>query len=338
MTLTLQAADHVAVRIPESSVANDLISLEEEISLNSNPPDRSALSVTCRYDLMLGSIWNKARNQYPKIILETDLDLINKIARSFLTNNQRRSLMTLLRELEALLPEPGAQPPDSARVLTVLKSGLSAQDETDRVLSTALLDSGVLDARIQEGIDARAQAYIAQNANKLSAEIDQKIAEQQGQLSRLTKEQEGLQDELDRQRRHVKREIEEAWSGHQAKCQQEEKRIEDTRKDVARLQQEVAGRLENVLTRFAVGKDELINDFLALSPLLSAGREPGLIAQSQGQAPTLQLAETVPPFEIPPFVQNTQRQSDQSSLNELEFFERFSNHTQNCRTELGKRT
>jgi hypothetical protein len=59
VALTLQAADRVVIKIPESAVRKNCYSSEEDISLNSSQPDRSSFTVTCRYEMMLGSIWNQ---------------------------------------------------------------------------------------------------------------------------------------------------------------------------------------------------------------------------------------------------------------------------------------
>jgi hypothetical protein len=332
VTFTVQAADKTVLQIPDSELLklkDGYCDLRSAISLTSIQPSKSSYTIDCGYEILLGSGWNDILSRhFPRMVLESDLEIVNRLAKTFLTNKQRQTLMGLLRDLDTSLPDPGALPAGAKSVLQMLRNRLNAQNELDRVVAEALLDSGVLDARLAQGIEERAQSYIAQNTTKLGAEIELNIATRQDELTRLKREQEDLQGQLESQRLAAKRGIEDDWNSHRNRCQAEEARIDEARRDLTRLQDEVTGRLEGVLKRFAEGRDQLINEFLALSPLLNAGRESGF---SQGQRDGKIGVEPagLPELVFPAFVIEGGKRGE-TTIREIEFFERFLNHVKNC--------
>jgi hypothetical protein len=47
---------------------SEVYRFEEEISLNSTPPERSQARITCTYVVMLGTVWNRLRAQSRRIV------------------------------------------------------------------------------------------------------------------------------------------------------------------------------------------------------------------------------------------------------------------------------
>jgi hypothetical protein len=335
VALRPKAADGTIQRFPADVLskvpAQRRLQLAAEVSLTSYPPHRNRpyQNHTCRYDLVLGVDFRAVTpTTVDRLVLETDQDIIRRAAKQILTRKKRQELMDLLKELESSLP---AAPADAVQVVQALRQQTAGLDQASLELADAVVAAGVMAPQLEKALQAATARHINDNAAKLQAEIDEKIAGAQGVLKGLERRRDELQEKLEQLRRQQETRLEERRREFERdlarRREEEQQKLEAQRQELDRQRKVLSANLAEVSRQLVEDRDKLVNQFLAISPLL---QQMNLFAGSNGSKPaappaddhtaTAQAAPAGERFQPPAFID---RGSPGATISETKFFERF---------------
>ena len=310
-----------------------------EISLNAKAREQSDKVATCRYEVIPAEVYERLVRGAEQVHVESDAELLSRAAKDLLGWNrkQRSELKSLL---DALANELSGREPttDVAAVKEVLgrtRSVLTLGAEAGAEIAAALIDSGVIDAQVEEGIAGRHRQYVDDHAAAVAADIEKKVAEKRGALDELRRHNDELAAEIESRTREAKdrldREIDAERARHRAKLEAERAAFDQEKKRLDRQRQAGMKRLKSVTDRFAAARDEVMDDVLTLAPLLhGAGLLPGAASAAPAATGDAAAVSAVsappadgPAFDLRPYLS---RPLPRASLAETEFFERFERH------------
>lgn len=195
-------------------------------------------------------------------------------------------------------------------------------------LSEALLSSGLIQDRIDKGIQARAEQHIEERAASLQAEVAAKIGRVREELHQLESQRTALEQSLVAGRQRVDREIEEHRASRLADLDRRREELIAQERKLEEQRQVIRQHLEAVTTRFTDARDEVLNQFLELVPLLTQAGIVGMSGGSaaEGNAAPKSRADLRPrvPFELPAHVDGEAGED----VSEEAFFSRFLAHVE----------
>jgi hypothetical protein len=334
--------DHSVLKIPESAVAPIAVTrqhhLRAEVSLTDIAPDRIAGTHECRYHLISAREFQQASAGVPRVILEDDAAVIKRAAKKVFTRTKRQQLTSLLDELLGTLDtgaETGAA--ESARVIEALRGRLEVIQGASDEIAQALLESGALGARLDEALVRAEQAHVEQNAARLQTQIDERVQHVRFALDAIEKERDARKQELESQyqkkRATLEAELEKTRQDFDRGCRQKEEHLQEQLNDLTRQRELISNSLAEVGKLMTERRQEMINQFLAIAPLLQQLHlfPAGVAADANHAAlpaPALN-GETAAPapagkaFDIPAFVSGG---APAGSVSETQFFDRFCKH------------
>jgi hypothetical protein len=187
-----------------------------------------------------------------------------------------------------------------------------------------LAASGALDVEIEALKERRFQEYVEARAAEAQSRISERIREAQKQHDALSAEIDRLTQERDAKRAALEKEIRELRARANSEIEEERQRLDAQRQALLREQETLAGGVSQAAVRFGEGRTELLSDFLTLVPALQAAGvlQPLAVAQA---APITKKSTGTGPLPAP-FATSHNRAGER--LDEREFFERFTRHTQ----------
>lgn len=331
--------DSTVLNLPEEMLSNvpawSNHEIEVEVSADTRGLHEAVLLKTCRYHLVEASAFRDAvPTDAPSIVLQTDEKLILQLTKRFLTRSKRREFRELLEEFQATISSKG-EGLDQEETETLTRLAMAVDEELAVIdkLASAILETGLLDSRIEAALKERAQQYISENVARLQTDINARIAEEQNEIERLEKAHAALDDELEATRREKRRtldaELKSVRAEMEAEFEQREDLIQKQREELNRQAQVLSDNLSKVALQIGENRDELVNQFLAISPLLEKlGLLPSGNCQAASPAPAA-LREEVPQpsFELPAFITEPSA-SKANDIDEQSFFERFCQHAE----------
>jgi hypothetical protein len=335
----LQVPDQTLGKVPSGRSHH----VEVEVSLN-NFPTYHHFSQThlCRYFLIPQEVF---RAVIPagatRLVLENEQAIINRAAKKVFSRKKRQDLLHLLAELDGGL---GDGPVDAAEVIRAMRVRLGDEEKEAEALARALLESAAMDERLKRAQEQAAQEHVEKHAALLQTRAEERVAALRKELVALEKRKETVADEVEALRRDqlagVEAELEAKRREFDVSLQKEREKLEGQARELDRQRELLSKNLAEVSDRLAKNRDDLVNQFLAISPLLSQLNlvaapsslvpRPSSLAEDEGQGTGdkgqgTRDKQPARAFVLPAFVQGGPPGRD---VREVGFFERFCKHVE----------
>lgn len=340
VTLVPVQSDSSVLQIPDEMLS-DIPAwknhrIDVEVSLRDQPVHESSRLHTCRYHLVEADAFREyVPPDAPRIVLQTDDAIIQRLAKRFLTRGKKQEFKRLLTEFQDTIStsgEPVAE--QDASLLSQLQGAVDQELAVLDKLGEAILETGLLEERIGKSIERASERYISENAARLQTEINRQIAELRAEHERLEAAREALDSEIETVRRErvqaVDEEIRQKRMAGERQLEEREEQLQRQVQELDRQRQLLSENLAKVAEELGTNRDGLVNQFLAISPLLQQfGLLPNGVS-TKGRAETLdtEIGErNQAVFALPEFVTKS-RPADPPAIEEEAFFERFRQHTE----------
>lgn len=337
----LRVSKDLLAKIPKT---NQLVA-DITVSVEDRPLHLSSRFNRCHYHLVETDAFNEAvPDDVQRISIRTDEQVIQQLAKRLLTRSKRQQLMAMLEELDDLAGHSSELTVKEDRaVVSTLKTILTSDTKAIGELANSIVKTGLIDDRIRKAIDERVELHIAENAAKLQSEVNKKIAETRTELEKLNRERNQIQSDLQNVRARKKKELDQELAKRRDEVEKELRKQDETaKKQLAELKRQekfLGDNLKKVAATLAENRDEVVNQFLTIAPLLSRfGLLPGTRhpASESGAVSTQEAVITQSvehtraarqsSFVIPTFTVK----AGGALFPEEEFFERFKTHVKNC--------
>jgi hypothetical protein len=327
----LQVPDQVLGKVPSGRSHH----IDVDVSLNNYPPYHHFRQAhLCRYFLIPREDFQAVvPAASPRLVLENEQAVINRAAKKVFSRKKRQDLIHLLAELDGGL---GNGPVDAADVIRSLGVRLGDEEKEAEALARALLESGAMDDRLSRAQEQAAQEHVEKHAALLQTRAEERVVGLRKELVALEKRKETVADEVETLRRDrlaaVEGDLEAKRREFDVACQKEREKLDGQARELDRQREVLSKNLAQVSNELATNRDGLVNQFLAISPLLSqlnlvaAGpRESAPSAVAPSSAPAPAEARPARVFVLPAFVQGGAPGRD---VREVGFFERFCKHVE----------
>jgi hypothetical protein len=225
----------------------------------SKPNDQ--IGHTVRYHAITGALYEDLREGAQEVDLVSLQDSVRSVSRDFLSRKERREF---LDQLGRFSDEAQASPTVIARVRSFLEGQSKELDALDQIFDSLLSDDRfrpkidqASTLEIEKRVDAQAaqiDARAKERIKELSTQLENLRADHAAETEKFNAEQSrrhnALQEELDAREKAAKQELEAKW-------------------DELSLQEGLISQsLEAVAKRLSSDRMGLLNDFLAIEPLL----------------------------------------------------------------------
>lgn len=305
------------------------------LSDSDQPLNRSSDTFFASYQILTWERFEalQQHDALDRIRLYNDEQIVRQAAKQILSRKRLRDFMQDWNDVSQtyLASQEALEPNEIVNVFKLLDSRLKGQGEAIQELVQSILDSGILEDRIAVAITDRVKEHIDTHTAKLSSEVEEKINELRVKEQDLTQQIGRLANDLERKRRQEESQLETDLNLKRKKFEQwktaEEALINQEYADIDRQRQILNEGLKEVSTRFTENRQELLKDFLSMTPFLTqigafttADRASNVQEKSQLQP--------LPAIEPPSFLQMI---SGISGIEEEEaFFDRFKEHVANA--------
>lgn len=315
--------------------------VELEVSLTNQAPVRTHHTHLCRYRLILAEDFKAVIPPgATRLHLRSEEDVLREAAKRLLSRSKRQQLQQLLelfRDMMTSEAARGGTAAEAVEIIEAMRGRLDAADRHAEELSRTLLDSGSLTEQIERAQKAAEAEHVEKHAARLRTEIDEKVHATRAALTELENKKQGLADELESLRRKNLAQLEREQAQKQKEFEQslrdQEERLDGQKRELERQRDLLSKNLKQVAAQLAENRDGLVNQFLAISPLL---RQLDLMPSGGGggeRAPALAngvitvapVAGPKPRFEPPAFVAG---RIAAKPVSEVEFFDRFVRHVE----------
>lgn len=327
------APDRTVLEIPDTALTdlgdNASRILEVEVSGDAQVLDRTHNRIVCRYEIILNDDYKRLSTEAVRLSLASHSDVLRGTAKRILGRKKRQELTQLLDEMNQVLTTSGPEIlRDEAESLKAVQERLKIDLETSKQLAEGILGSGMLEERIQEGIEARAQRYVEERAAELQGTVANRIQAKREELEALEKQRLTLETELTARRQVFERELQRLREESDAELERERRSFQSQQEKLANQRNAIQTHLEAVTVRFSEEREQVVNQFLELLPLLQRTNVLGsTVAQGAPEsAKTKTVTNTERTFQLPDFVVGGTEATETVEITEKEFFERFEAH------------
>lgn len=284
----------------------------------SRPNDQLGHTVT--YEAITGALYEELREGAGEVEIVSLREAVRQVSRDFLPKRERRQF---LERLGRFADESQSSNAAIARVRHFLEVKHQELDALDQLFESLLSDEG-FKPKIDQAIATEVRKRVDTQAAQIDARAKERVKELNIKLEQLKEELEAESERLEgeKTRRHKTLEGE-----LETKRKAVEQELEAKRGDLRRQEESIIQSLEAVADRLASDRTGVINDFLALEPLL---RRLGLggTQQSDEHQDTQTAAQmTRHILPLPDYQEDT---SDHLPIAEDDFFERFLTHVEEC--------
>jgi hypothetical protein len=328
VSITLPPHNITVQRIPESALAslgtgyyrNVLIEVSRTTSSRSD-----AVSQSIRYELVVGDAVEQLRGLGEQIELETEDRIIARAAKQVLSRKRRQDLVSLLEELESLVSQ-SAEVADAAEVVRAVQRRLDANSHAIDEMVDRLFQTRVLDKKLDERIEAAAQAEVARQASYLMAEAEKQSADAQQRLAGLLANLQRVEEELARRRSQAEAGLEEEMNARRLELErgwgEREDRLTEREANLEDRESRIRAALETAAQRLEQNRSDVITDVLTVLPLLTVLQPTQHGAQALPAPPEPRHDDRVH-FKLPGFIHGDRSEAYRTPIREAAFFERF---------------
>lgn len=326
------AADRPTNVFEAGTIPTQTISLE--VSPDDNSPQRTTDPQNCVYELALWSDFAAAQVGAKTLRLSTEEEAISRVAKGILSRTKRQELIRELKELGELgRGGSGSINQDDIDLLQRVVDRAQKRSHGIESLVEMIVDSGRFDDLVTEMVEKRVEREINERVLEINASAQEKASDLTREIENKRKELERVSDEIERNRRQLDARLNEEFEQKRVEKEKELSELEGmldlVKKEIDSQRNLIEGALESVVDRFESGRTKIIEDFLAIEPMLSriglVGRvlektaipEGEIVVSNDGDGekggitlPTLWARD----------------EPSRNQLNEVEFFERFCAH------------
>ena len=201
ISLTTMEVDHTVTDLSEErfrELAQDqLIRVSVDISLNTLPRERGNLTRPRADELLLGAGYTRLRSgSLPRVVLESDREVIVRAARRLLVRSRRQQLTALLTELADRLegePVTGSEGHDVRDVVQETLRAIQADESLAQQIAQALLSGEYVNPVL---LDALRRGYVERETVRLRAAIAAQAKADRAALDELQAKRRTLEAEL----------------------------------------------------------------------------------------------------------------------------------------------
>ncbi|MFO0963728.1 MAG: hypothetical protein U0625_12620 [Phycisphaerales bacterium] len=249
----------------------------EAISTTSSPrrsPRGSSERIELKFEYFLASCLSGALNaaQTRELVLEPIGTKLRRVASQCLVRKDSQQFKGLLENLEQRAIDQQA----SADLLEAIRSRRSAVEadlEALDALATAMLEQGLLGPDRLERMEKQiADRYLSQHGSELRAKLDTELETSRRSLGELRRELTEVEANIKQVQQHERaeflRQLDEERGTMLAELEDGRKKLEQDRAEIEHQQHVLKGTLVEVTRNLSEEGDKIINQFLALEPLL----------------------------------------------------------------------
>ncbi len=273
------------------------------------------------YEAVTGAQFEELREQGEEIELVATHDAIRQLASAFLTRKKRQEFVA---QFANFVEQSDVSPAALRRGRQIL---LRETEQLDYL--NDFFDGLLSDEAFKPRIEAAVKAKVDHRVNELAAQID---ARAQERIRELTQKRSDLDTQIKEEEARFQRDM----TFHQREFEEElrqlrvENEAEINRKieELEQLEEIVTGSLQTVADRLMTERGALINEYLALEPLL---QRLVLRTDSDSEKDASEPAEAykspAPSLRLPDI---SLRKPRTVELTEEAFFERLTSHVEEC--------
>ncbi|WP_417719582.1 hypothetical protein [Salipiger sp.] len=315
-------APHVVYRIAVSEAEGRPGHIRHKVIVQrdaSRPDDQ--IGHTVRYEAISGALYEDLREGAQEIDLVSLQDAVRQVSRDFLSRKERREF---LERLGRFADEAQSVPTVIARVQSFLDEQDEELDALDQIFDALLTDES-----FKPKIDQAAAAEIEKRVDTQAARIDALAKER---VARLTAELAQLEEELRTKRGAFDREADRKRKALEAEIIEQRKAAEEQlakqKEELLWQEQILEESLKEISSKLSENRMGVVNDFLALEPLLSRlGLGGSVRTDERRDAGTVKKETTAIALRLPEYAAPTE---ERAPLPEEDFFERFVTHVEEC--------
>ena len=264
----LQIPDQVLGQVPSGRSHH----VEVDVSLNNFPTYHHFNQPhLCRYFLIPREDFQAVVPAgATRLVLENEQAVINRAAKKVFSRKKRQELSHLLAELDGGLD---AGPVEASDVIRSLNVRLGDEEKEAEALARALLESGAMDDRLIRARSRRLRSTSRSTRPSCRRGPRNRSPGCGKELVALEKRKETVTDQVEALRRDrlaaIEGELEAKRREFDVACQKEREKLEGQARELDRQRELLSKNLAKVSDELAKNRDGLVNQFLAISPLLS---------------------------------------------------------------------
>jgi hypothetical protein len=331
-------AENLVNKIPEVALnklpSGKLHEITVHVSFDDRAVDATDMAHDCTFRLVRASDFSKwVEKDGTSIVLEGDESLIRRYARNNLSRKTRQELNKLLDQLrDNIAANPAASDDDVTNVIKALSARIGRADSAADELARSLLESGMLDHRLKPLLNQAETRHVENHTARLQAEIDAKVGQLRTDLESLERDRserkQKQEHELSVRATEHERELARRSQEFERDCEAEKERLRSQKQELERQSLALSGNLQQVAEQMTGGRDALVNQFLAIVPLLQKFKFINEASPSQSPIlPSRELASRThrSPLASPDYLSQL---SATRPVKEEEFFTRFCEHVE----------
>lgn len=314
-------APHVVYRIAVSEAEGRPGHIRHKVVVQrdaSKPNDQ--IGHTVRYEAITGALYEDLREAAQEIDLVSLQDAVRQVSRDFLSRKERREF---LERLGRFADEAQSSPTVIARVQSFLDDQDRELNALDQIFD-ALLSDESFKPKIDHAVAAEIEKRVDAQAAQIDARAKERIKDLSTQLENLKADYAAEKEKFDAERARRHKALDEELA---AKKEAAEEQLKAKWEELSQQEELISQSLEAVAERLSTDRTGVLNDFLALEPLLrrlGLGGAPKSDAASE-QASAARFSPHA--LNLPDFSASA---PDRVPMSEEAFFERFVSHVEEC--------
>lgn len=314
-------APHVVYRIAVSEAEGRLGHIRHKVIVQrdaSKPNDQ--VGHTVRYEAITGALYEDLREGAQEVDLVSLQDAVRQVSRDFLSRKERREF---LERLGRFAEEAQSSPTVIARVQSFLNEQHQELDALDQIFD-ALLSDEAFKPKIDKAVAAEVEKRVDAQAAQIDARAKERIKDLSTQLENLRADYAAEKEKFDAEKARRHKALDEELAAKKEAAEQE---LKAKREELSQQEELISQSLEAVAERLSSDRTGVLNDFLALEPLL---RRLGLGGGPRSDTASEQASAarpSAPALNLPDFPASA---PDRVPMSEEAFFERFVTHVEDC--------
>lgn len=330
--------DRTVFEVPLHEIENNILTSELNVSIDTRPVYQSSTTISATYALLPSRLLTGLLVRARKDVWKTPGDVVREVSkrlfdRRLIFKKDRQNFVRAFEEIETILlrsTEPVASP-EELNIFQLIRENLTDIKKEAQELADDLIESGLIDDKVEAGIERRLNEYIERASSELRARIEQSVEERQRELDGLTAKLDEQESEITVFRKRRFEEVDREISERRSQLDMREAEIREKVKTLEKDRATVVETLKEVSKKLAEDKDGLVRHFLALVPLL---REFEYLPADKTHLTEVKTEEETEKykakseFALYPFVTKATNE-DRYLIKEEEFFERFCSHVKN---------
>lgn len=329
------ATDKSVIRCPANSFvekvgSGSIHTFRESVSRNDRHRKDGGSLLPLVIELLSKAGYDRILSSNPeRIVLESTAEKLSRIVADLgVTRGKRQQLRALLGSLDIESDLENKQPEHNQLIDDVLQN-LTLHDEAIDQLAGVMLQTGLLgEDRLSKAETRLAQGYVEGRKAQLDAEIEKQVQALKAESASLESEVAKLRKEKSQMEQAAKAAAKKAIAEERAALEADMGRERDAlRKDHERLenlQATIQGSLAEVSRNMRENGEAIVQQFLAISPLLNLNGARGAVPADDpaGSMPGAPPTPSRMPFRFPDFSVISKSSGD---LSEKDFIQRLVN-------------